>query len=370
MKCRYFLVLLSLNLCLFNPSSSVPFQEVKTEVILYDDYFGLVPLPENAVELIKKFSFSPLEIEHPVEMTDDSSGNIYITDDKRKAVLKFDSSGHYLGQFGQKGISKERFALPQDILLTKDFIVVYDLKPGRVKYFDLGGDFIKSTKMYKNKIHDMAINEDGLLFLAKALSDEDSALIDVFSPEGILRYSFGELIFGHFSVYGIHPLNSRKLGFTEKGELLVAFSYFPVVRKYSQDGRLLAEYKIDNGIMEAKEKLNLKLLGRARRTKFHQAYAQAMIAIKSFEGKIYLLGNYPRLEILQINDSGKIERTYWTEYDALSKPKDFIVQRVGGQIRFYVLITEPEISVDVLVENHSEDKSQGIENVAKKPISD
>ena len=370
MKCRYFLVLISLNLFLFNPSSSVPFQEVKTEVILYDDYFGLVPLPENAVELIKKFSFSPLEMEQPVEMTDDSSGNIYVTDNKRKAVLKFDSSGHYLGQFGQKGKSKERFSLPQDILLTKDFIVVHDLKPGRVQYFDSGGNFIKSTKVYKNKIHDMAINEDGLLFLAKALSDEDSALIDVFSPEGILRYSFGELIFGHFSVYGIHPLNSRKLGFTEKGKLLVAFSYFPAVRKYSQDGRLLAEYKIDNGIMEAKEKLNLKLLGRARRTKFHQAYAQAIIAIKAFEGKIYLLGNYPRLEILQINDSGKIERTYWTEYDALSKPKDFIVQRVGGQIRFYVLITEPEISVDVLVENHSEDKSQGIENVAKKPISD
>ena len=38
MKCRYFLVLFSLNLFLFNPSSSVPFQEVKTEVILRADF--------------------------------------------------------------------------------------------------------------------------------------------------------------------------------------------------------------------------------------------------------------------------------------------------------------------------------------------
>ncbi len=344
------LILLLLNLFLFNQGLGVSIQEVKTEVILYDDYFGLVPLPENAVELIKKFSFSPLEMEHPVEMADDSSGNIYVTDDKRKVVLKFDSSGHYLGQFGQKGKSKERFALPQEILLTKDFIVVHDLKPGRVQYFDRGENLIKSIKVYKKKIHDMVINEDGLLFLAKELRDEDSALIDVFSPEGILRYSFGELIFGHFSVYGIHPLNSRKLGFTDKGELLVAFSYFPVVRKYSQKGELLAEHKIANGIMEAKEKLNLKLLGRSRRTRFHQAYVQAMIAIKVFEGKVYLLGNYPRLEILEINEIGKIERTYWTEYDVLYKPKDFIVQRVNGQIKFYVLLTEPEISVDIFTQ--------------------
>jgi len=344
------LKLLLFSLFLFNPGSSVPLQEVKTEVILYDDYFGLVPLPENAVELIKKFSFSPLEMEQPVGMTDDSSGNIFITDDKRKAVLKFDSSGHYLGQFGQRGKSKERLSLPQNILVTKDFILVRDLKAGRIQYFDLEGNFIKATQVNKNKIHDMVINEEGGLFLAKALSGEDSALVDVFSPEGVFQYSFGELFFGHFSVYGIHPLNSRKMAITEKGELLVAFSYFPVVRKYSQKGELLAEHKIANGIMEAKEKLNLKLLGRSRRTKFHQAYAQAIIAIKVFEGRMYLLGNYPRLEILEINEAGKIERTYWTEYDVLYKPKDFIVQRVGGQIRFYVLLTEPDAVVDVFIQ--------------------
>lgn len=348
-RSTYFPVFLSLNFFLFNPGPSVPIQEVKTEVILYDDYFGLVPLPENAVELIKKFSFSPLEMERPIRMTDDSSGNIYVTDAERKAVLKFDSSGHYLGQFGQKGKSRERLSLPQNILLTKDNILVHDLKAGRIQCFDLEGNFIKSTKVYKNKIHDMAVNEDGLLFIARTLSDEDSSLIDAFSPDGISRYSFGELIFGHFSAYGIHPLNSRKLALTERDELLVAFSYFPVVRKYSQKGELLAEYKIANGIMEAKEKLNLKLLGRSRRTKFHRAYAQAMIAIKVFEGKVYLLGNYPRLEILEIDETGKIERTYWTEYDVLYKPKDFIVQRAGGQIRFYILLTEPDAVVDVFI---------------------
>ncbi|MDH5706662.1 MAG: hypothetical protein OEZ45_11665 [Candidatus Aminicenantes bacterium] len=84
---RYFFVLLSLNLFLFNQSMSVPIQEVKTEVILYDDYFGLVPLPENAIELKKKFSFSPLEMERPVdEITDFSlsinAGIIRLTNSK------------------------------------------------------------------------------------------------------------------------------------------------------------------------------------------------------------------------------------------------------------------------------------------------
>ena len=112
---RIKLLLIFLFPCLFllNQGLSVPLQEVKTEVILYDDYFGLVPLPENAVELIKKFSFSPLEMEHPVEMTNDSSGNIYVSDDKRKAVLKFDSSGYYLSQFGQGGKGKGRLLMAE-----------------------------------------------------------------------------------------------------------------------------------------------------------------------------------------------------------------------------------------------------------------
>jgi len=350
---KLFLIFFLINLFLLNHISRPAFQEVKTEVLLYDDYFGFIPLPKNAIELEQMFSFSPLEMEHPVEMANDSTGNIYITDDKRNVVLKFDSSGHYLHRFGQRGKGKGEFPIPQNILLTKDFIIVHELKNRRIQFLDLDGNYIKSFKIYKKNINDIAINDDGLLFVAKSLRDKDTSIVDVFSQEGKLLYSLGEPVFTYFSAYGFHPLNSRKLALNKKGELFVAFTYFPIMRRYSQKGELLADYKIENDIMKAKEKLNLKLLGKSRRTKLHSAYAKAIIAMKAFKGKIYLMGNYPRLEILEISEEGKIEVTYWKDCDALYRPIDFIIQKINGQKRFYVLQSNPDIAVDVFVQKHN-----------------
>jgi len=349
---RLLFIFLLINSFLITLDSRAILQEVKTEVILYDDYFGHVPLPENAIELETKFSFNSLDLQHPVQMANDTSGNIYFTDETRNVVLKFDSSGEYLCQFGKRGKGKGEFLIPQNILLTKDFIIVHEIKNRRIQFLDLEGNYIKSFKIYKKNVYDIAINENGLLFVAKSLRDKDTSLVDVFSPRGKLLYSFGKLFFGYFSAYGNHPLNSRKLALNKKGELFVASAYFPIVRKYSQKGGLLAEYKIENNIMLAKEKMNLKLLGKARRTKLHSAYAKTIIAIKIFENKIYLLGNYPRLEILEINEEGKIEATYWKDCDVLYKPSDFLVQKIGNQKRFYVLQSAPDRNVDVFGQKH------------------
>ncbi|MGB2845357.1 MAG: 6-bladed beta-propeller, partial [Candidatus Aminicenantaceae bacterium] len=110
---RLLFIFLIINSFLITLDSRAILQEVKTEVILYDDYFGHVPLPENTIELETKFSFNSLDLQHPVQMANDTSGNIYFTDETRNVVLKFDSSGEYLCQFGKRGKGKGEFLIPQ-----------------------------------------------------------------------------------------------------------------------------------------------------------------------------------------------------------------------------------------------------------------
>jgi hypothetical protein len=350
---RFLLIFFFISLILFNQHPLALGQKVKTEVIVHDDFFwseqGFVPLPKNAVELELRFSFQYPELKHPFEMADDSSGNIFITDDEQNAVFKFNSSGEYLSQFGQQGKGPSEFFSPQNILLTKNLIAVQELKNKRIQFLDLEGKPLKSIKIYKDNIQDIAINNDGFLFIAKSLSIKDTTLVDVFSPQGKLLYSFGEA----FKFIPPYPLlNSRKLTLNRKGEILVAFTYFPLVRKYSQKGELLAEYDIENNIMKAKEKMNLTLMGKARLNKFHYGYTRIIIAMKVFEDKVYLLSNYPRLEILEINEEGKIINTYWKDSDALYKPDDLLAQKIGNKKIFYVLQSAPEIAVDVFSPKH------------------
>lgn len=129
---RFLLIFFFISLILFNQHPLALGQKVKTEVILHDDFFwsenGFVPLPKNAIELELRFSFQYPELKHPFEMADDSSGNIYITDDEQNAVFKFNSSGEHLSQLGQEGKGLGEFSSPQNILLTKNFIVLQEFK--------------------------------------------------------------------------------------------------------------------------------------------------------------------------------------------------------------------------------------------------
>lgn len=119
---RLLFIFLLITSFLITLDSRAILQEVKTEVILYDDYFGHVPLPENAIELETKFSFNSLDLQHPVQMANDTSGNIYFTEKIRNVVLKFDSSGEYLCQ--EEGKIEATYWKDCDVLYKpSDFLV-------------------------------------------------------------------------------------------------------------------------------------------------------------------------------------------------------------------------------------------------------
>jgi hypothetical protein len=312
------------------------------------------PLPKNAIELELKFFFPSKEMEEkdiylwrPTRIFQDSPGNIYVSDQKEHFVMCFDSSGKFIRKIGKQGQGPGEFLVPSDVVVTKDYMVVREVENSRFQYLDLEGKYLRSFKVFK-AYASFVIDDSDLIIGAPMLfsRDNEPKLIDVLSAGGKLLYSFGEpLIYK----YDFAILNSVKLALNKKGELLVAFLYLPIVRKYSKKGELLAEYRIENKTMNDKEKFNKKI--NSNRPNQRALYSPCMFDIQVVDDALYLLhyDGVSRLEILEIDQEGRIKNTfYWKINDKEYTTREFLVRKNGEEKKFYILQNSPQDRIDVL----------------------
>jgi tetratricopeptide (TPR) repeat protein len=331
-------------------------QEVTTKVTVYDDIFltesGLIPLPENAVELEREFTIQSKHFQSPIILGADRNGNIYASDERNGAVYKFDSGGEFQLQIGRSGKGRVRLRAPCDLWAAGDYLIVYDKEKERLEFMDFQGVRIKSQKMAD--FTDMTIDEKGSFYVAHQVEDKDSPLVDVYYPDKRRSFFGKPLAFRH----SMQVLNSRSLALNEKGDLYVAFTYFPVVRKYSAQGRLLAEYRIENSIMQAKENYNLKKVGEGiAHPTLRAGYRAVIVDMRTFENKIYLLSHVPRLEITEMDDDGNVTATYWMDSQEVYETNNFIIQKIDGEKTFYVShASPPKYDIDVFGKKEIKEK--------------
>lgn len=316
------------------------------QIKMWKKFLKKCPLPENSVELEKKFSFPSKELMDKDVilwsaefMATDSSWNIYVSDARANRILKFDSAGQFLKQIGQKGKGPGELLNPRHILIIKNSCIVNDTLNGRIQFFDENGKYVKTFKVFKG-YYDIVVNDNGLIY-ATPLNNQPY-LIDVLSKDGQLLYSFGRCM--RFK-YDQQQLNFCKLALNKKGELFVAFTYFPIVRKYSQKGKLLAEFRINHKAMKFQEEINLKRI--SARSKGKVGYVQVISAIKVYDDNFYILHNMPRIEILEFDNGGRKKSIYWyvESYDYTAE--DFLIQNRGNEKIFYLLTGTPDNTIDV-----------------------
>jgi len=296
------------------------------------------PLPNNEteLELISLFPTDDL-IEKDIylwgahRMANDSLGNIYVSNGKEHCILKFDPSGHFLQKIGKKGQGPGEFMTPSKIMIGKIFLAVHDKTNRCVQFFDQKGKYLKSFKLFKSYI-DMTMNEEGLIFATPILVTPQAPLIDVLSQDGDLLYSFGKQF--SYSRNWDH-LNEVALDLNMKGELLMAFRYFSIVRKYSIKGEMLAEYQIDHVNWNELAEENRK---GGQRIGKSQGYLVTIMGIKGSHDGFYLLNIRPRIEILEFDGNGKLKMDYWNlDIRYRDRIDDFIVQNTGSENLFYML---------------------------------
>ncbi len=88
---------------------------------------------------------------HMRDIEVDDSGNIYILDFKEAHIKVFDRNGDYLRTIGKKGQGPGELGAVWSIHINiKEELIVPDSRNGRINYFSLNGELLRSTKIEKN----------------------------------------------------------------------------------------------------------------------------------------------------------------------------------------------------------------------------
>lgn len=305
--------------------------------------------PPGAIELELVYSFPTKEQEEqdqyfwdPYGIVSDPNGNIFVVDFSN-TVFKYDSAGKFIKKFGQSGQGPGDLSMPLKTISLNDSIVIAEARNRRLQYFDFEGNTKKIVKLFR-WYNSFDINEDGLIFGILFLrADNESQLIEVLSAEGKLIYSFGDLL---DYKYDRNRLNRAFISLNKKGEILVTFEHFPIVRKYSQKGTLVAEYHIETEMMVEKEKHNKELY--SYRPQARVNYIQAIHCAKEFGDHLFMLDYVPpRIYIMEMNEEGKLENTYWAKVGEKYFAKDILPKKEKNRMMFYVLQKNPEAKINI-----------------------
>ena len=297
--------------------------------------------PASAIELKMIHSFPNDEDENDEQylwqqhsFVRDSKGNYYITDTKAHAVVIFDSSGRYLNRFGQLGQGPGDLSMPMSIFIFENLLVVNEPGNRRLHYFNFEGKSQKISRLFKS-YSSLVLMHDGRKIGAPSFFDKkgETMLVEILSPEGKIINTFGTPIEFKWSQY---IMNERRLYLNTNNEILLVFRQLPILQKYSLDGRLLKETRL-----ETEFSLKLGIINRRLNSYLPDKRVGYYPIVKDtaiFNDIIYLIGfNPPNLWIWAVDDNFAIKNTYWAPIG--DKLVVYDVQPVwdNNQINFNIL---------------------------------
>jgi tetratricopeptide (TPR) repeat protein len=327
-------------------SDSLP-QKVSTAVSVYDDLFltesGLLPLPKNAVELEREREIVSEHFRAPLKLAEGPAGTIYAVSMDQPVVYSIEVEANTVTTLVSDGRMARALGRPAAIAANEKTLAVFNDSNKRLIFLDPGGRITKNVSL--GPLHDLALGIDGRIGWTPFVTDAKSPLASVRSSDR------EEIAFGRPFPFarGQESANARSIAFGEKGDVFIAFKLFPIIRKFSPTGVFLGEYRIPSPTMEAKEAFNLKQIGEGIVNPSKRGLARTVIAaIRAAGGRIYLLGNVPRLEIAEMAESGEYRSTYWIDSDSLYDAVDFLVRETADGPKFFVSRAQPpSFAIDV-----------------------
>lgn len=332
-------------LAFFPLSRAATEAQVKTEVRNLTELLmpagGTYPLPANAVELEPLFTIPFANGDSASRIKVDAGGHIYALDERTGVVLAFGPAGEFLRRLETRGKSAGKPTNPP-LLNPEETLILQDIEARDLVFYDLAGRRLRKTPV--PALHDFALDREGRLFTAPYVRDRSNPVIEAHGPNGKKIRGFGQaLAFSH----SLGTLNARRIDVLPTGEIAVAFVYLPVLRLYSGHGDLLVEYAVESDIIKAKEAINLKAIGEGIADPARRGLCvKILYGVRAFGESIFLLSNYPRLEILEMDKGGKVVATYWKDFDEVMMPEDFAVTEVDGARLFFVLRSLPAHGID------------------------
>ena len=130
----------------------------------------------------------------PQHLAFDSENNVYVTDLGNSRVQKFDSTGNFLTEWGNRGSSDGEFGHPTGIAVSDEFVFVVDNKNHDIQKFTLDGEFVskwggfgKDNGFFKSP-RGITVSDDESVYVV----DSGNARIQKFTLDGEFISGFGQ----------------------------------------------------------------------------------------------------------------------------------------------------------------------------------
>ena len=188
--------------------------------------------PIKLTQILSDFSF-----DNPIGIQVDKKGNLYILESEKHRISVFNQNLEYLFSFPEVGLEAGSLHYPQDFVIRGD--ECYILHNKKVTVFRTDGTFIKELSI-PHRSRTIDVNSSGEIFVQ---SFENNSIINVYSKEGELIRSFGKYLepFDELTFTEQIFMNMASFCFDNEDNLFVAFRYYPIIRKYDRNGKLLFE---------------------------------------------------------------------------------------------------------------------------------
>ena len=96
----------------------------------------------------------------PKGITIDSNGIIYVADSKNYRIQTFTSDGEFLSSFGEYGFGDCKLKIPVDVTVYEDFIYVSDPGNYKIEKYALDGTCLES---FDNRFGGSSVSPGGLI---------------------------------------------------------------------------------------------------------------------------------------------------------------------------------------------------------------
>lgn len=205
------------------------------------------PIPDTKIRLTPVYLSSQqqdarLKLSGPAAIAVGPSRNVYVFDDGNSRIVKLDPHGKFLAEFAQadSGPGAVRPGGLNDSIAVDQEENVYVSEPGtpRVLIFNSDGRFQRSFRLPFPSTS-IAVNRKREIFLTPDTA-RPTELIYVFSDTGKFLRRFGERVIkspGNLA----RKMNIAVAACDANDNLFVAFRSWPLIRKYSPEGKLISE---------------------------------------------------------------------------------------------------------------------------------
>lgn len=279
----------------------------------------------------------------PISADVDQIGNLYVLDSGNQRILKFDENYDLIWEMGRKGKGPGEF-LFQGGTINSGFltvskqgeIYVIDNINSRVQIFDTNGNYLKSFKIPWTAGGIDLDNQDNIYL--NGYSKTSKHLLYVFDNNGSYLDSFAEKLIENPDAF---RANKIKFSINDMGEIFIAFSFWPLIRKYDINRKLIWEKElnltpISKKIPEASKNLNLDNPKRSyfeshsdHEKELSGRFGPVTIGLTAFNDILFLFLNSSLILKLDINNNHTTLFQFpvpeWSPFDILINIQDFVI---------------------------------------------